>query len=388
MRSAMASTSAIHDATLSLACELLARPSVTPAGGACLAIVAHRLALIDFRGERVERGGVDNLWMRHGSDHPVVCFAGHVDVVPPGPLQAWTSDPFEPTERGGRLYARGATDMKGPIAAAITAIERFVSRHPRHRGSIAVLLTCDEEGAATDGTAAVIEALQARGQSIDQCIVTEPTSTARLGDTIKNGRRGSLNGTLTVRGVQCHIAYPQRGRNPIHQAAPALAELAATEWDRGNEYFPPTSFQISNVYAGTGAVNVVPGVLTALVNFRFAPVSTVDALRARTEAVLRKHGLDYHMEWTLAAMPFLTPRGPLVDVLADSVRSVTGLEPALSTDGGTSDARFLAAIAREVAEFGPVSESAHTVDEHIRLADLAPLSRIYEDALERLLRVS
>jgi len=372
--------------TLKFAKDLLSRRSITPADAGCLDLVAARLARVGFRCERIDRGGVGNLWARRGANRPLVCFAGHVDVVPPGPLEAWTNDPFAPTERDGHLYARGASDMKGAIAAASTAIERLVGRHPQHPGSIALLLTSDEEGAATDGTVAVVEALTTRGETIDRCIVTEPTSAERLGDTIKNGRRGSLNGTLTVRGAQCHIAYPQRGRNPIHEAAPALAELTATEWDGGNEYFPPTRFQVSNIHAGTGAVNVVPGVLTALFNFRFAPSSTVDALRAKTDAVLTKHGLDYEVEWTVAAMPFLTPRGPLVDVLVESVRQVTGLTPALSTDGGTSDARFLATIAREVAEFGPLNASAHTVDEHIRLADLAPLSRIYEDALERLLR--
>jgi len=375
-----------HEPTLELAKDLLSRRSITPADAGCLDAVADRLAPAGFRTERIDRGGVCNLWARRGTGAPLVCIAGHVDVVPPGPLDAWTNDPFTPTERFGRLYARGATDMKGAIAAAVTAIERFVSHYPGHPGSIAVLLTSDEEGVATDGTVAVVEALHARGESIDYCVVTEPTSAEQLGDTLKNGRRGSLNGTLTVRGVQCHVAYPQRGRNAIHLAAPALADLVATEWDRGNEYFPPTSFQISNVNAGTGAVNVAPGALTALFNFRFAPVSTVDALQTRTEDVLRRHGLDYAVEWTVAAMPFLTPHGALVDVLTESVRAVTGVTPALSTDGGTSDARFLAAIAREVAEFGPLNASAHAVDEHIRLADLGPLSLIYEGALERLLR--
>ena len=377
--------SAIHDATLSLARDLISRRSVTPHDDGCLDRLAGRLARLGFRCERLDRAGVGNLWARRGIDGPVVCVAGHVDVVPAGPLDAWTNDPFAPTERDGNLYGRGATDMKGALAAAMTAIERFVNRHPRHHGSLALLLTTDEEGVATDGTVAVVEALAARGETIDQCIVTEPTSATRLGDTIKNGRRGSLNGTLTVRGLQCHIAYPHRGRNPIHLAAPALAELAGMEWDRGNEYFPPTSFQLSNIHAGTGAVNVVPGVLTALFNFRFAPTSTVDTLQAQTDVVLTRHGLDYDVAWAVAAMPFLTPLGPLVDVLTESVQEVTGLSPTLSTDGGTSDARFIATIAREVAEFGPVNESAHKVDEHIRLADLEPLSRIYEGALTRLL---
>jgi succinyl-diaminopimelate desuccinylase len=315
----------------------------------------------------------------------VVCFAGHVDVVPPGPLEQWASDPFTPTERSGNLYARGAADMKGPLAAALTAVERVAVRRPDHPGSIAVLLTSDEEGAAVDGTAAAVEQLRGRGEAIDQCIVVESTSVAALGDAMKHGRRGSLNGVLTVRGRQCHIAYPHLGRNPIHLAAPALAELVATTWDAGDEHFPPTSFQISNIHAGTGANNVVPGTLTLLFNLRFSPASTVDSLKARVHAMLDRHALDYAIEWSVSALPFLTPRGPLVDTLSDVVRSVTGQAPELSTAGGTSDARFLATLAREIVEFGPVNASMHQADEHIRLADLAPLSRIYEAVLERLL---
>jgi succinyl-diaminopimelate desuccinylase len=277
--------------------------------------------------------------------------------------------------------------MKGPLAAAMTAVERYVTGHPAHAGSIALLLTSDEEGVAADGTAAVVEELQRRGESIDQCIVAESTSVARLGDGMKNGRRGSLNGTLTVRGVQCHIAYPHLGRNPIHLAAPALAELVGIQWDAGTEDFQPTSFQVSNVHAGAGANNVVPGELTLLFNFRFSPASAVDGLKARVVEVLDRHGLDYALEWSVSGQPFLTPKGRLVGVVSETVRAVTGMTPALSTGGGTSDARFIATIAREVVEFGPVNASMHQVNEHIRLADLAPLSRIYEGALAQLLAV-
>lgn len=375
-----------HDAaTLALAHDLLARPSVTPDAAGCLDIVAARLTPLGFRCERLDRGGVANLWARRGTTRPLVCVAGHVDVVPPGPLDAWTSGPFTPTVRDGRLYARGAVDMKGPLAAAVAAIERFVRAHPAHPGSIAVLLTADEEGAAEHGTVAVVERLAARGERIDQCVVTEPTSAERLGDTLKNGRRGSLNGTLTVRGVQCHIAYPHLGHNPIHLFAPALAELAAIDWDRGDDYFPPTSFQVSNIHAGTGAVNVIPGTLSALFNFRFAPASTVEALQARVQEVLDRHQLDALVEWSVAARPFITPRGPLVDHLSAAVHAVTGVAPVLSTDGGTSDARFIAAVADEVVEFGPLNVTAHKVDEHIAVGDLLALSRIYEGALARLL---
>lgn len=382
----MSTDARIHDETLALARDLLSRRSLTPDDAGCLDLVSARLERIGFRCERIDRAGIGNLWARRGTAAPLVCFAGHADVVPTGPVEQWGSDPFTPTERDGNLYARGAVDMKGPFAAAITAIERVVARRPDHPGSIAVLLTADEEGAATDGTVAVVDELARRGERIDQAIVTESTSVTRLGDGLKNGRRGSLNGTLTIKGVQCHIAYPHLGKNPIHLAAPALAELAALRWDEGNEYFPPTSFQISNIHAGTGAVNVVPGALTLLFNFRFAPTSTVEGLQARVVEVLTKHGLDYDLQWSVSARPFLTPKGPLVDELAATIREITGVQPELSTGGGTSDARYLATISREVVEFGPVNETMHKVDEHIRLADIAPLSRIYEITLDRLLR--
>lgn len=378
----------IHAATVALASDLLARPSLTPDDAGCLDLIAARLAPLGFACDWVTRGGVRNLWARRGTARPLVCVAGHVDVVPPGPLGEWTSDPFTPTERDGYLYARGAADMKGALAAAITAVERVVTAHPDAAGSVAVLATADEEGAGVDGTAAVVDWLVARGERIDQCIVVEPTSSSRLGDVVKNGRRGSLNGTLTVRGVQCHIAYPQLGRNPIHEVAPALAALATATWDDGNEYFPPTTFQVSNIHAGTGANNVVPGSLTLLFNFRFSTASTVEGLQARVHEILDRYGLDYAIDWSVSGRPFLTPRGPLTEALADVVAGVTGgAPPTLSTTGGTSDARFLAAVAEEVVEFGPVNESMHKVDERVRLADMAPLSRIYETLLGRLLGV-
>lgn len=375
----------IHHTTLALARDLLSRRSLTPDDGGCIEMLSARLKASGFTCERMDRNGVINLWARRGTSCPLVCFAGHVDVVPTGPLEQWASDPFTPTEREGRLFARGATDMKGPLAAAVTAIERVAARHPGHSGSIALLVTSDEEGAALDGTVAVVETLKARGESIDQCLVVESTSLERLGDGIKNGRRGSLNGTLTVRGLQSHIAYPHLGRNPIHLAAPALAELTTTQWDAGNEYFPPTTFQISNIRAGTGANNVVPGSMTVIFNFRFAPASTVDSLKARVVEILDRHRLEYSIDWSVSGLPFLTPRGPLVSVVSDAIRSVTGVSPDLSTGGGTSDARFIATIAREVLEFGPLNHSMHQVNEHILLADLEPLSRIYEQILERLL---
>jgi succinyl-diaminopimelate desuccinylase len=372
-------------ATLALATDLLSRRSLTPDDAGCLEVIAGRLGALGFACERLDRGAVSNLWARRGTGHPLVCIAGHTDVVPPGPVDRWTSDPFVPAERDGNLYARGAADMKGPLAAAVTAVERLVTARPDHAGSIALLLTSDEEGAAVDGTAAVVDELRRRGETIDWCLVAESTSSERLGDTIKNGRRGSLNGTLTVRGTQCHIAYPELGRNPIHEAARALAELVDTQWDRGNEYFPPTGFQISNVHAGTGANNVIPGELSLLFNFRFAPVSTREALERRVHEILDRHRLDYTLAWSLSGLPYLTPRGRLTDVLGGVVADVTGLTPALSTSGGTSDGRFIAAIAREVVEFGPVNASIHKVDEHIRVADLAPLSRIYERTIGALL---
>jgi len=374
-----------HGDTLELARRLIACRSVAASDGGALDLIAARLTVAGFRCERIDRGGVGNLWARRGQGAPLVCMAGHVDVVPPGAVDRWSSDPFVPAERDGYLYGRGACDMKSSVAAMVTAAERVVAAHSSHRGSIAMLLTADEEGDALDGTLAVVDALKRRGESIDACIIGEPTSSERFGDTMKNGRRGSLSGALTVKGVQCHIAYPERGLNPIHAALPALAELAAVEWDRGNEYFPPTSFQISNLHAGTGAVNIIPGMLEASFNFRFSPESTADAIKARVHATLDRHGVEYDLTWTLSGGPFMTPKGRLVEALGGSVAAVTGVTPALSTSGGTSDGRFLAAIAREVVEFGPRGEGMHGIDERVRLADLGPLSTIYERTLVALL---
>ena len=371
--------------TIELAKRLIACRSITPDDGGALDLVAARLTKSSFHCEQIDRGPVKNLWARHGKGSPLICLAGHVDVVPPGPVDRWTSDPFSPTERDGNLFGRGAADMKASVAAMVTAAERLIAREPKHGGSLALLLTSDEEGAAVDGTAAVVRELQSRQERIDACIVGEPTSATRFGDTIKNGRRGSLNGILRVNGIQCHIAYPERGRNPIQTAVPALAELAATEWDRGNEYFSPTSFQISDIHAGTGANNVIPGALDVMFNFRFSTESTADQLKARVRAVLDAHGLDYELKWTLSGPPFLSPRGGLVDVMSQAVTAVTGVTPALSTTGGTSDGRFLASVSREVVEFGPLSASIHGIDEHVRLADIGPLTTIYEHTIAALL---
>lgn len=372
-------------ATLELVSQLIARRSVTPNDAGCQDLIAQRLAPLDFRAERIDRNGTANLWLRRGSARPTIVFAGHTDVVPPGPREQWHSDPFEPTLRDGRLFGRGASDMKSSIAAFVVAAEEFVRAHPAHPGSIALLLTSDEEGPATDGTIAVVERLAARAEAIDGCIVGEPTSVDRLGDTIKNGRRGSLSGRLTVKGVQGHVAYPHLARNPVHELAPALAELAAETWDRGNEYFPPTTFQVSNVRAGTGASNVIPGTCEVEFNLRFAPVSTAAALMRRIESILDKHGLDYEIAWTVGAQPFLTQPGELVEALRRAIAECTGIEPRLSTTGGTSDGRFIATICPQVVEFGPPNASIHKIDENIRVDDLEPLKNVYRRTLELLL---
>lgn len=374
--------------TLALARELIARPSVTPDDAGCQALIAARLAPLGFRSETLASGVVTNLWARRGNAAPLVCFAGHTDVVPTGPREAWATDPFTAVERGGYLHGRGAADMKGSLAAFVTAIESFVAAHPRAAGSIALLLTSDEEGPAVDGTVKVVEALAARGEAIDYCVVGEPSSAARLGDTIKNGRRGSLNGVLTVRGVQGHVAYPQLARNPIHQIAPAIAELAAIRWDDGNAYFPPTTWQCSNIRAGTGAPNVVPGVLELHFNWRYSTESTRESLIARLASVLDRHGLDYALDFPSEGRPFLTPRGRLVDVAAEAIRAVCGVAPELSCSGGTSDGRFIASICRELVELGPVNATIHQIDERVRVDDLEDLSAVYRGILDRLLASS
>ncbi len=372
-------------AALELAKELIARKSVTPEDGGCQALLERRLSAAGFLCESLNCGDVSNLWARRGTPRPLVCFAGHTDVVPPGPLAEWRSDPFVPTLRDGRLYGRGAADMKSSIAAFVVAAEAFAAERPDHSGSIALLLTSDEEGPSVDGTARVVERMKARGETIDYCIVGEPTCVSALGDMIKNGRRGSLSGRLKLRGVQAHIAYPDLGRNPIHDLAPALAELVATQWDRGNEFFPPTSWQVSNIHAGTGAGNIIPGSLQIDFNFRYSSESSDASLRARVEQVLKKHALDYEIEWTLGGRPFLTRPGKLVEVVRSAIRKHTGLDAELSTTGGTSDARFIAEICPEIVEFGPVNASVHKLNEHIALGEPAILSAIYLDTLRALL---
>ena len=372
-------------ATLALACELIARPSVTPEDAGCLELLADRLAPLGFTLERIDGGGVGNLWARRGTTAPVLCFAGHTDVVPPGPAEAWNTPPFSPTIKDGVLYGRGAADMKTSLAAFVTAIERFLAAHPDHAGSIALLLTSDEEGIATHGTVKVVEALAARGERLDYCVVGEPTSVKTLGDMIKNGRRGSLSGTMRVKGKQGHVAYPQLARNPIHLFAPALAELAAITWDEGNEFFPPTTWQVSNIHAGTGANNVIPGVCEVMFNFRFGSVSSADELKRRTCEVLDRHGLDYEIDWHLSGKPFITGRGKLVGALSAAIRDTVGVDTELSTTGGTSDGRFIAEICSEVVEFGPVNASIHQVNECIAVDAIEPLSVVYERTLQALL---
>ena len=373
--------------TLELARALLARPSVTPADEGCQQLIIDRLAPLGFRAETFRCGDVTNLWIRRGTARPLVALAGHTDVVPPGPLDKWDTDPFVPTIRDGKLYARGAADMKSSIAAFVVAAERIVAAHPAHPGSLALLITSDEEGPSVDGTVRVVEALKARGERIDYCIVGEPTSAERFGDTIKNGRRGTLTGRLTVKGVQGHVAYPQLAKNPVHDFAPALAELAATVWDEGNEFFPPTTWQVSNFHAGTGALNIIPGEAKVDFNFRFSTASTVEGLKARVHAVLERHSLDYELAWILGGRPFLTPRGRLVEALTRAVRLVSGVTPEVSTTGGTSDGRFIAEICPEVVEFGPVNRSIHKVNEAVSLDEIEPLADVYRLACEDLLGV-
>ena len=371
--------------TLELTQQLIARPSLTPLDEGCLHIIGQRLEKIGFKLEMIRCGVVDNLWARRGNSGKLLCFAGHTDVVPTGPVDKWYSPPFVPTIRDGMLYGRGAADMKGSLAAFVTSIEKFVAAHPQHEGSIALLLTSDEEGVAIDGTVRVVEALRARGEKMDYCIVGEPTAVSKTGDTIKNGRRGSLSGLLTVKGIQGHIAYPHLVKNPIHLAAPAIAELATTVWDNGNEYFPPTSWQISNIHGGTGASNVVPGTVEIQFNFRFSTASTVDELKAKVHAILDKHGLQYDLPWSLSGKPFLTPRGNLVDAVSLAIKKVTGIDTNLSTTGGTSDGRFIADICPQVVELGPVNATIHQLNECVSVADLDILSEIYYLTMENLL---
>lgn len=379
--------------TLHLAEQLIAQRSVTPEDGQCQAILASRLAPLGFACETIASGPADfrvtNLWAkRPGRGGRTLVFAGHTDVVPTGPLEQWSSDPFVPSHRDGKLYGRGAADMKTSIAAFTVAVEEFLAANPNPSLGIALLLTSDEEGPSVDGTVVVCRKLEERGEKLDFCIVGEPTSVERLGDMIKNGRRGSLTGKLAVKGVQGHIAYPQLAKNPIHQALPALDELARTEWDRGNDYFPPTSWQISNIHGGTGAGNIIPGSVVIDFNFRFASVSTADGLQQRVHTILDRHGLDYDLAWTVGGQPFLTTPGELVGAVQAAIRGETGIETELSTTGGTSDGRFISRICPQVIEFGPLNASIHKIDEHVRVADLDPLKNIYRRTLEHLDRLA
>ena len=377
--------------TLQLTEQLMSRPSVTPDDAGCLEIIAARLKPLGFACERMDSGPdtfrVSNLWAIKRSTHAnarTLVFAGHTDVVPTGPMEQWTSDPFTPTHRDGKLYGRGSSDMKASLAAMVVAVEEFVATHADPAVSIAFLLTSDEEGPAVDGTIKVCEALQARGERLDWCIVGEPTSVQRTGDMIKNGRRGTMSGKLVVKGVQGHIAYPQLAKNPIHLLSPALAELVTIEWDKGNAFFPPTSWQVSNIHAGTGASNVIPGECVVDFNFRFCTESTPEQLQQRLSAVLDKHGLTYDLKWTIGGLPFLTTPGDLVGAVQSAIREVTGLETELSTTGGTSDGRFIAQVCPQVIELGPPNATIHKIDEHVAVADLEPLKNIYLGVLRNL----
>ena len=378
-------------ATLRLLEALIARPSVTPDDAGCQALVVERLVPLGFDCETLvfgpDNGRVSNLWAVHRGSRPgpTVVLAGHTDVVPTGPLAAWASDPFVPSHRGGKLYGRGAADMKTSIAAMTVAADEFVRQHPGHAGSLALLFTSDEEGPSVDGTVRVVQALQARGERLDCCIVGEPTSVDRLGDMIKNGRRGSLSAKLTVIGVQGHVAYPQLARNPIHMLAPALAELAAMVWDAGNDHFPPTTWQVSNIHGGTGVGNVIPGEVVVDFNFRFSTESTPEQLQARVLDVLARHGVQHRIHWTLGGSPFLTRPGSLSTALTAAIHAETGASAVLSTTGGTSDGRFIAQVCEQVVEFGPINASIHKIDEHVLVADIEPLKNIYRRTLEALL---
>jgi succinyl-diaminopimelate desuccinylase len=372
-------------ATLQLTQELIARASVTPADEGCQGLLAGRLARLGFEIEQLRYGSVDNLWARHGRSGPLLCFAGHTDVVPTGPLEEWHSDPFKPTIRDGLLYGRGAADMKSGLAAMVTATEDFIAAHADHRGVLAFLITSDEEGPSVDGTKRVVETLRERGERIDWCIVGEPSSEHAIGDTIKIGRRGSLSGRLTVHGVQGHIAYPQLAENPVHSFAPALAELASRVWDQGNEHFQPTSFQVSNLTAGTGAPNVIPGELKARFNLRYSPVQTLAALQRTVEEILTRHQVRYTLEWYVSGEPFYTAPGVLSGAVSAAVSAITGSEPTLSTGGGTSDGRFIAPMGAQVVELGVVNASIHKVNESVRIQDIDVLHAMYLSSLRNLL---
>jgi succinyl-diaminopimelate desuccinylase len=372
-------------ATLELTQELIRRDSITPRDEGCQELMIERLEALGFTVERLRFGDVDNFWARRGTTAPVLCFAGHTDVVPTGPLERWESHPFEPTVRDGYLFGRGAADMKASLAGFITAIERFLATHPHHSGSITLLITSDEEGIATDGTVRVVDVLEARGETIDYCIVGEPTSTDKLGDTIKNGRRGSISGHLIVKGHQGHIAYPHLAQNPIHLLAPALTDLVNEHWDHGNDFFPPTSWQVSNLNSGTGATNVIPGTADVKFNFRFSTEQTAESLKKRVHEILDSHQLDYELEWTLSGHPFLTEPGTLTNSIGTAVEKVTGVRPELSTSGGTSDGRFIKRIARELVEFGPVNATIHKLNECVKVEDVETLSQVYEATLKELL---
>jgi succinyl-diaminopimelate desuccinylase len=371
--------------TLALTCDLMSRESVSPTDGGCQALMAERLAAIGFTIENLRFGPVENLWARRGREGPVFCFAGHTDVVPPGPLEEWHSAPFSPAIRDGVLYGRGAADMKSGLAAMVTACEEFVAQHPDHRGSIAFLITSDEEGPSVDGTRRVVEVLRGRGESIDWCLVGEPSSQVVLGDTLKIGRRGSLSGRLTVHGVQGHIAYPQFADNPIHAVAPALAELTARTWDHGNQHFQPTTFQVSNIAAGTGAPNVIPGELKARFNLRFCTEQTVESLQATVERILREHGVKYSLDWFISGYPFLTVPGTLSEAVSRAVHDELGVTPELSTGGGTSDGRFIAPMGAQVVELGVVNTTIHKANECVNVADIGRLQQLYRRVLELLL---
>jgi succinyl-diaminopimelate desuccinylase len=373
------------DATLTLAQELIRRPSVSPEDHGCLQLIGQRLEALGFRVERMPFGPVENLWARHGSERPVLCFAGHTDVVPTGPREEWQTDPFEPVVRDGILYGRGAADMKSGLAAMVTASERFVAANPDHSGTLAFLLTSDEEGPSVDGTRRVVETLEARGEKIDWCVVGEPSSTDALGDTIKIGRRGSLSGKLTVHGVQGHVAYPHLADNPVHAVSPALAELATRVWDQGNEYFQPTSFQVSNISAGTGAPNVIPGELKARFNVRFSTEQTVEKLQQQITEILNRHKVNYTLEWFVSGLPFFTPPGDLSAAVEKVLEASTGRKPELSTTGGTSDGRFIAPTGAQVVELGVINATIHKVNEQVRVADMSALSKIYEQVMKQLL---